>query len=97
MSGGKFCGNSYPYYQVAQFADELEHLIGANEQKNEYGYCPGFSPKTLAFLSTQVEPLRRTAEAMRAIDYLYSGDHGEASFFAAIEKIQGQSDGPHED
>lgn len=88
MSGGKFVGSSYPYYPVHQFADELENEIDNNSKEDEYGYCPKYSEETLAYLREQVRNIRKLSEVMRAIDYLYSGDHGEDSFMRAVKKIE---------
>jgi len=88
MSGGHFVGSSYPYYPVNQFADELENDIENNSKEDEYGYCPDYSEETLAYLRQQVKNIRKLSEVMRAIDYLYSGDHGEDSFMRVIKKIE---------
>lgn len=88
MSGGSFNSSGYVYYQVSQFADELENEIENNNRKDEYGYSPDYSEEVLVKLREQVGAIRRVAEAMRAIDYLYSGDHGEDSFLRALEKIK---------
>lgn len=88
MSGGHFVGSSYPYYPVHQFADELENDIENNSKEDEYGYCPKYSEETLAYLRQQVKNIRKLSEVMRAIDYLYSGDHSEDSFVRVIKKIE---------
>ena len=72
MSGGHFNHNNYIYYQVYQFADELEHEINNNETKNEWGYAPCFNEETLDYLRQKVIELRKISEEMRHIDYLYS-------------------------
>lgn len=94
MSGGHFCDNGYPYYRVWQFADELENEIANNEiPDDDSGYCPRFSAETLAVLRSEISALRRMAEVMRAIDYLYAGDHGEDSFLRALEKAKNPAGG----
>ena len=80
MSGGHFVGSSYPYYRVMQFADELQNEVDNNG--------PRFSTETLAVLRAEIPGLRRAAEAMRVIDYLYSGDHDEDSFARAMQRIE---------
>jgi len=92
MSGGKFNDNGYVYYRVHQFADELESAIENNETPDEYGYAPNFSNEVLEYLRSQLPAIKNLAEAMRAIDYLYSGDHGEDSFLRAIERLKSTSD-----
>ena len=88
MSGGHFNGNSYIYYQVHQFADELENEIENNEKPDIWDYCPSYSPETLSVLKLQISKINKIAKIMKAIDYLYSGDHGEDSFLEAIKAIQ---------
>ena len=88
MSGGHFCNNSYPQYQVHQFADELENAIQNNNTPNEYDYCPKYNQEVIDYLKTQVDQLRKTAEIMKAIDYLFAGDHAEDSFLEEIQRIE---------
>lgn len=88
MSGGSFNNCGYVYYQVYQFADELENKIENNSKPEEYGYSPKFSEETLNYLREQIPALKKISEIMRAIDYLYSGDHGEDSFFKKIKEIE---------
>ena len=88
MSGGHFNNNGYIYYQVHQFADELENDILNNAKPDEYQYAPNFSAETICYLKDRLPEIRKMSEIMRAIDYLYSGDHGEDSFFKAISKIE---------
>ena len=88
MSGGHFNDNGYIYYRVNQFSDELESEILNNENKDEYNYCPNYNEQTLEVLRKQIPLIRKAAEIMRAIDYLYSGDHGEDSFIEKIKQIE---------
>jgi len=94
MSGGHFGNCGYDYYKVAQFADELEEEILRNGQKREddgyYGeeYYPAFEPETIKYLRKQLIPMRKMAEIMRHIDYLYSGDHGEDSFMVRVKEVE---------
>ena len=87
MSGGHF--GDYHYYKVAQFADELEVEIQNNDKPDECGYAPpNFSPETLKYLRKQLRQMRKTAEIMRHVDYLYSGDHGEDSFMVNVKQVE---------
>ena len=88
MSGGHFNNNNYIYYQVSQFADELEHEINNNESKDEWGYAPRLREETLNYLRQKVVELRRISEEMRHIDYLYSGDHGDDSFMEIMKELK---------
>ena len=88
MSGGHFGDCGYDYYKVAQFADELEVEIQNNDKPDEYQYAPNLSPETLKYLRKQLIPMRKMAEIMRHIDYLYSGDHGEDSFMERVKEVE---------
>jgi hypothetical protein len=89
MSGGHFGDCGYDYYKVAQFADELEVEIQNNNKKlDDYEYAPNFSPETLKYLRKQLMKMRKMAEIMRHIDYLYSGDHGEDSFMERVKEVE---------
>ncbi len=90
MSGGHFCDNNYIYYRVFQFADELENEIQNNSKPNDYGYSRDFSDETLVILKAKVEQMRKIAQAMREIDYLYSGDHGEDSFLKIMKEHENE-------
>ena len=86
MSGGHFNHNSYIYYRVSQFADELDNEIERNNIKDEWGYAPELSEETLNYLRQKVVELRKISEVMRHIDYLYSGDHSEESFMERMKE-----------
>jgi hypothetical protein len=88
MSGGHFCDCGYDYYKVAQFADELEYEIASNFTKDEHGYAYEYPEEVVNYLTAQVPRLRRMAEIMRHIDYLYSGDHGSDSFISIVEQTE---------
>ena len=91
MSGGHF--GDYDYYKVAQFADELEVEIQNNNKPDEYEYAPpNFSPETIKYLRKQLLKMRKMAEIMRHIDYLYSGDHGEDSFMERVKEVEAKYD-----
>lgn len=92
MSGGHFCDNSYPYYKVSQFADELEEEIINNNTKDEYGYAPNYGKEVISYLLDQLPNLRKMAEIMRTVDYLYSGDHGEDSFLLRVKEVEAKYD-----
>ena len=88
MSGGHFNSNGYIYFQVQDFADDLEKEIQNNNIKDEYGWCPSFNEETLAYLKKQVTLIRKMAKVMKEIDYLYSGDHGQDSFMEIIKNLE---------
>ena len=88
MSGGHFNDCGYDYYKVAQFADELEQEIINNNTKDEYEYAPNYGKEVISYLLDQLPNLRKMAEIMRHIDYLYSGDHGEDSFMERVKEVE---------
>ena len=48
MSGGHF--GDYCYFQVSQFARDLEEEILNNNKEDEYGYVKNYSPETIEYL-----------------------------------------------
>lgn len=94
MSGGHFGDCGYDYYKVAQFADELEEEIQRNgKPRNEdrtYGeeWYPNHDPEVIEYLKEQLPKMRKIAEIMRHIDYLYSGDHGDDTFLQRVKEIE---------
>jgi hypothetical protein len=89
MSGGHFTDCGYDYYKVRQFADELKDEIRRNGKAGEDGdWYPNHSDEVIEYLKEQVPKMRKMAEIMRHIDYLYSGDHGDDSFMNRIEEVE---------
>ena len=88
MSGGYFNDCGYDYHRVSQFADELEAEIANNFTEDDWGYRKGYSFEVIGYLKAQLPQLRKMSEIMRAIDYLYSGDHGEDTFKDTINTIE---------
>jgi len=90
MSGGHF--GDYDYYKVNQFADDLEQEISTNGLKCDDYYMEGFyrnfSSETIEYLKDQLPKMRKMAEIMRHIDYLYSGDHGDDSFMERVKEVE---------
>jgi hypothetical protein len=98
MSGGHFGDCGYDYYKVSQFADELEVEISNNGRaRNEdrtYGveWYPKHEPEVIEYLKEQLPKMRKMAEIMRHIDYLYSGDHGDDSFMERVKEVEAKYD-----
>ena len=88
MSGGHFNGNGYIYYQVNQFADELEQEIKDNFINDDWGYYKGYPEEVIECLKSYLPQMRKMVEIMRHIDYLYSGDHGHDSFMNMIKEVE---------
>ena len=40
------------------------------------------------YLKAQLPKMRKMAEIMCAVDYLYSGDHGEDSFMNRVKEVE---------
>jgi archaellum component FlaC len=83
MSGGHFNDSGYVYYQAHQFADELENEIEKAETNGSDSFHQ-YSKETIELLKQQVKAIRKTANIMRHIDYLYSGDIGEENLAQRI-------------
>jgi hypothetical protein len=92
MSGGHFNDYGYEYYKVAQFADELEAEIQNNgregSKEDNYEWYPDHEPEVIEYLKEQLPKMRKMAEIMRHIDYLYSGDHGDDSFMKRVQEVE---------
>ena len=90
MSGGHF--GDYDYYKVSQFADELENDIQTNglkcEDKYMENFYPNHPPEVIEYLKEQLPKMRKMAEIMRHIDYLYSGDHGDDTFMERVKEVE---------
>jgi hypothetical protein len=93
MSGGHFGNCGYDYHKVAQFADELEQDILNNGRNCDDGeWYPDHEPEVIEYLKEQLPKMRKMAEIMRHIDYLYSGDHGDDSFMERIKEVEDKYD-----
>lgn len=92
MSGGHFNDCGYEYYNVEQFADELEEEIQNNGKVDEYGHKHDYDPDVIDYLEAQIPKLRKMAEIMRHIDYLYSGDHADDSFLLNVKEVEAKYD-----
>ena len=91
MSGGHFTDCGYDYYKVRQFADELEDEIRQNGKVGEEGdWYPNHSDECIEYLKEQLPKLRKMAEIMRHIDYLYSGDNCDDSFMERVKEVEGK-------
>lgn len=58
-----------------------------NDKEDDFGRKPNHDPKVLEYLKAQIPKMRKMAEIMRHIDYLYSGDHGDDTFMERINQI----------
>jgi hypothetical protein len=92
MSGGHFGDCSYDYYKVAQFADELEVEIENNGKPDGWGGMSNHDADVIDVLQEQIPKLRKMAEIMRHIDYLYSGDIGDDGFLLRMKETEAKYD-----
>jgi hypothetical protein len=92
MSGGHFNDCGYDYYKVSQFADELEEEIRHNGKAGTDGdhsnWYPNHDPDVIDVLQEQIPKLRKMAEIMKHIDYLYSGDIGDDGFLLRMKETE---------
>ena len=94
MSGGHFGDCGYDYYNVYQFAGELEEQVRNNNKKDECGYAYEYPEEVCKYLMEQVPKMRKMAEIMRHIDYLYSGDHGSDTFMRIVKEVETKYNDP---
>jgi hypothetical protein len=94
MSGGHFGDCGYDYYKVAQFADELEEEIENNFMHDEWGHHHGYPEEVIQCMKSYLPQMRKMAEIMRHIDYLYSGDHGSDSFMERVKEVEKKYNDP---
>lgn len=83
MSGGHF---DYKDYLLEEWADDIEEVIRANEEKNEWGYSRNYSKETITKLKETVEAARRVRKMLHRVDWLLSDDDGEDSFHKRWEE-----------
>lgn len=81
MSGGSF---DYKCFAISQFAEELKNKIDENNRKDEYGYSPDFSIKTISILEKCQIVIEKTGKIAKEIEWLYSEDIGEDTFLKRI-------------
>lgn len=76
MSGGSF---DYAYNKVNYFVDELDDKLNDPDEE--------FSPEVMAKLREIKGIAATTAELMRAVEWLYSGDDSEGCFLKKFKEI----------
>lgn len=86
MSGGSF---DYAFTKVSQFACELEVKLDTFDTPNEWGECYNkFEPETLEKLHEILKQCEYTAQLMKEVEWLYSGDTGDESFMERVREIE---------
>lgn len=80
MSGGHF---DTAYYRIAQLADDIEWEV--NHPEDERGMQ--IDEATAIAIKKFVIHLNKVAQAIQAIDYLYSGDSGEDRVIETITDV----------
>ena len=86
MSGGHF--GDYCYFQVSQFARDLEEEIANNSTPDEYGYVNNYSQEVIEYLEEQVHYMNKLVDVMYHIDRLYASDHSEDSFMERVKEVE---------
>ena len=81
MSGGFF---EHQDYLLDSFADSINEIIYKNDSKEQDKYGQeigrGYSAKTIEKFKATVEELTRLGKKLHRIDWLLSGDDGQATF-----------------
>ena len=87
MSGGHFDHNQY---RISDIVDTILDDIERNNMKDEYGWCTDYSEETLEEFRTAIAFLKLAEVFTQRIDWLMSGDDGEATFHERLkEDIKG--------
>lgn len=82
MSGGAF---DYNCFKISQFAEELKNKIDENDVEDEYGYVNHFNKETIEKLNQCQRIIELAGQLAHDIEWLYSGDIGEDTFFKRIK------------
>jgi hypothetical protein len=77
MSGGTF---NHQDWNIGDIADQIDEMIYTNERLDGYGYCRGYSPKTLLVFRAASDLLKCARVMVHRIDWLVAGDDGEDNF-----------------
>lgn len=85
MSGGSF---RHAYSSVERFAEDLEISLDVAAVDAEQEELDNFDPKTIKQLRRIVAEARDFAKVMKAVEWLYSGDTGEDTFFRDLLEIE---------
>jgi hypothetical protein len=90
MSGGSF---GYAHFRVEQFFEDLIHKLETQGKTDENGYySPEWSIEVARKLVEIAEIAEYTAEMMKEVELLYSGDTGEDTFLENVRKIEDQKE-----
>ena len=84
MSGGSF---DYAYRRMMDFADDLRDKLSQQGQVVD-GWKVGIWPAEVAVKLAEIAVLvEHAAKLAKEAEWLYSGDTGEETFMARVEKI----------
>lgn len=83
MSGGHF---DYWQYHIGEIANKIEEAIESNNKEDEYGFAYRFTDRTIQHFKDGVEALKKAQIYAHRIDWLLSGDDGEAEFEDRLKK-----------
>jgi tRNA G26 N,N-dimethylase Trm1 len=82
MSGGSF---DYAFSHIENFADALERKL--DPEADGY-YDHEFSPEVIAEMRRVITEARKFGHVMHAVEWLWSGDTGEAAFLRRMMDIE---------
>jgi len=83
MSGGHF---EYKQYQINDIIDTLEYDIKNFNVEDEDGYKTNYSQDVLEIMKKTLGHLTLARTLTHRLDYLFSGDDSEDSFFERLEE-----------
>ena len=84
MSGGSF---DYAYARMHEFADDLRDMLSQQGQKKDGWEVGTWEPAVAAKLAEIAAIVDHAAKLAKEAEWLYSGDTGEDTFMARVEKI----------
>ena len=84
MSGGSF---DYAYARMHEFADDLRDMLSQQGQKKDGWEVGTWEPAVATKLAEIAVLVDHAAKLAKEAEWLYSGDTGEDTFMARVEKI----------
>jgi len=83
MSGGHF---EYIQYRISEAAEDIDRMIKDNDKPNSWGDVPGYSAETVRSFREAAVAIKLAAIFIQRIDWLVSGDDGEASYHKRLNQ-----------
>ena len=83
MSGGAF---NYEEFKIQHIAEQVDFEIQNNDLPDpHYGQANGYSKETLYYMQYTRDTLLHSHKMTKHLDYLLSGDTGEASYLERVK------------